>query len=124
MLDQVERRHAEPLQIVEKQRQRMFGPREDAEKSPEHQLETALCLLRRKLLDRRLLSDEEVQFGDNVNHEPPVRVQGLAQRVAPAGQFGVALAQQPADEALKGLRQRGIRDVALVLIELAGGEKA
>ncbi len=28
-----------------------------------------------KLLDRRLLSDEEFQFGDNVNHEPPVRVQ-------------------------------------------------
>ena len=39
----VERRRVEPLQIVEKGRQRMFRPREDA---PEHQLQTALCLLR------------------------------------------------------------------------------
>ena len=83
-----------------------------------------MCLLRRKLRDRRLLSDEELQFGDKVDHEPPVRAQRLAQRVAPAGQFGVALAQKRADQALKRLRQRRIGDVALVLIELAGGEKA
>ena len=102
----------------------MLRPREDAEKAPEHQLETALCVLRRKLRDRRLLSDEELQFGDKVDHELPVRAQRLAQRVAPAGQLGVALAQERADQALKGLRQRGIRDVALVLIELAGGEQA
>src|SRR5580692_11491906 len=104
MLDQVERRRVEPLQIVEKQRQRMFGPREDAEKSPEHQLETALRLLRRKLRDRRLLPDEELQFGNEVDHEPPVRAQRLAQRIAPAGQLGVALAQQRADQALKRSR--------------------
>jgi hypothetical protein len=96
--------------------------RADADKPPEQQLETALCLLRRKLHDRRLLSDEELQFGDNVGHEPPVRVQRLAQRVAPAGQLGVALAQKRADQALKGLRQGCIGDVALVLIELAGSE--
>src|ERR1700758_480909 len=102
----------------------MLRPREDAEEAPEDQLETALCLLRRKLLDRRMLTDEEFQFGNNVNHEPPVWVQRLAQGVAPTGQFGVALAQYGADQAPKGLRQRGIRDVALVLIELAGGKKA
>src|SRR5216684_7452149 len=102
----------------------MFGLREDAEKSPEHQPETALCLLRRKLRDPRLLSDEQLQFGDNADHEPSVRAQRLAQRVAPAGQLRVALAQERTDQALKGLRQRRIGDVALVLIELAGGEKA
>ena len=56
----------------------MFGPREDAEKPPKHQLEAALCLLRRKLRDRWLLSDEELQLGDKVDHEPPVRAQRLA----------------------------------------------
>ena len=102
----------------------MFGPREDAEKPPEHQLETALCLLRWKLHDGRLLSDQELQFGDHVNHESSVRAQRLGERVAPAGELGVALAQKRADQALKRLRQRRIGDVALVLIELAGGEKA
>src|SRR6266851_6344631 len=101
----------------------MFGLREDAEKSPEHQPETALCLLWRKLRDPRLLSDEQLQFGDNVDHEPTVRAQRLAQRVAPAGQLRVALAQKRADQALKRLRQRRIGDVALVLVELARCEE-
>ena len=43
--------------------------------------------------------------------------------VAPTAQLGVALAEKRPDEALEGLRQRRIRDVALVLVELAGGEQ-
>ena len=35
-----------------------------------------------------------------------------------------ALAEKRADKAPKGLRQSGIRDVALVLVELARGKKA
>ena len=70
--EQIERRRVKPLQIVEKKRQRMFRPSEDADKPPEHQLETALCLLRRKPRDRRLLSDEKLQLGDNADHELPV----------------------------------------------------
>ena len=119
MLDQVERRGVEPLQIVEEEGERMFRSREHFEEAPEHQLETALCVLWRKLRNRRLRADEELQFGDKVNHKPPIWVQSLAQRVAPAGQLGLALTQQRPDQALKGLRQCGIRDVALVLIELA-----
>ena len=49
MFEEVKRCCVEPLQIVEEQRQRMFGPREYPEKSPECQLETDLSLLRRKL---------------------------------------------------------------------------
>src|SRR3982074_3641042 len=64
--EHLERRRVEPLQIVEKERQRMFGLREDAEKPPKHQLKTALCLLRRQVRDRRLFADEELQFGDDV----------------------------------------------------------
>ena len=56
--------------------------------------------------------------------ELTIRAQRLAQSVAPAGQLGLALAQKRADQALEGLRQRRIRDVALVLVELAGGEQA
>jgi hypothetical protein len=47
MLEQVERRRIEPLQIVEEQRQRMLRPGKHAEKAPEHELEAALRVLRR-----------------------------------------------------------------------------
>ena len=45
-------------------------------------------------------------------------------RVAPVAQLGFALAQKRTDQALEGLRQRGIRDVALVLVELARCKQA
>ena len=54
ILQQVEGRSVEPLQIVEKQRQRMFRPGEYANEAPENEMETALRLLRLKLRDRRL----------------------------------------------------------------------
>ena len=47
ILEQIERRSVEPLQVVEKERQRMFGPGEDADEPPEHELETLLRVLRR-----------------------------------------------------------------------------
>ena len=84
ILEQIERRRVEPLQIVEEERQRMFRPGEDADEPPEHQLEARLRLLRRKLGDRRLLSDDELQLGDEVDHEPSVRAQRLPKGVAPA----------------------------------------
>src|SRR5258708_11304939 len=53
---QVERRHVEPLQVVEEQRQWMLRPGEDADKPSKHQLETPLRVLWRKLTDRGLFS--------------------------------------------------------------------
>ena len=46
ILEQIERRRVEPLQIVEEQRQRMFRPGEYADEPPEYQLEAALRILR------------------------------------------------------------------------------
>ena len=48
ILQQIERRRVEPLQIVEEERQRMFRPGEDADEAPKHQLETALRVLWRQ----------------------------------------------------------------------------
>src|SRR4029077_20445565 len=64
VLEQIERRGVEPLQIVEEERQRVLRPREDAEESPEHELEASLRLLRRELGHWRLLSDDELEFRD------------------------------------------------------------
>ncbi len=102
----------------------MVRPGEHPDEPPEHQLETPLRVLRREIRHGRLGTDEERQGGDEVHHEPSVRLQRLPQRGTPAVQLGLALPQQVPDEALQRLRQRRIRDVALVLVKLAGGKEA
>src|SRR5690348_14632416 len=73
ILEQIERCRVEPLQIVEEQGKRMFPPCEYGDESPEHELKTTLCLQWRKLRNRRLFTDDKLQFGDEVDHEPSVR---------------------------------------------------
>ena len=102
----------------------MLRPGEDADEPPDHQLELPLRVLRRQRGHWRLLAEDERQLGDEVHHEPSVRAQRLAERVAPGRQVGLTLPQQVPDEALKRLGERHIRDVALVLVALAGGEQA
>ena len=68
MLDQIEGGCIQPLEIVEEQRQWMLGPCKYADKSPEHQLEATLCFLWRKNGKWRLLSDNQLQFRDQIHH--------------------------------------------------------
>ena len=82
ILEQIERRRVEPLQVVEEERQRMFRPGEHADEPPEHQLETPSRVLRRELGNRRLVSDDELQLRDEVDHEPSVRAQRLRRRAS------------------------------------------
>src|ERR1700733_15501322 len=44
--------------------------------------------------------------------------------ISPPAKLLLALGKEQADKALEGLAQAGIRYVALVLVELAGGEQA
>src|SRR5580698_10287735 len=97
----------------------MFGPGEYANEAPENELETALRLLRLKLGNWRLVSDDELQFGDEVGHELRIQLERLQKRGAPDRQLGVALAEKRPYKALKCLHQGRIGNVALVLIELA-----
>src|SRR5262249_25054834 len=110
ILEQVERRRVEPLQIIEEQRQWMFRPGEDTDEAPEDQLKTPVRGPGRKLRARRLVADVEFQFRDEIDDEPAVWAQCVLKSVAPAGQFGVALSQKWPDEALKRLSERRIRD--------------
>src|SRR5208337_4636106 len=106
------------------QRQRMFRPGEDADKSTKHQLEAPLRVLWWKLRNRWLFADEELQLGDDVDHEPAVRAQRIHEGHTPTRQLGVALAEKGSHEALKSLRRRRIGNVAPVLVELARGEQS
>ncbi len=123
ILEQIEGASIEPLQIVQEQRQRMLRPGKDAEEPPEDQLEPTLRLLRRQFWDRRLFSNNELQVGNEVDHELAVRAESLQQGVAPRHQLGVALGEKPTDQASKCLCECRIWDVTLELVELAGREQ-
>src|SRR5580692_5821714 len=73
ILDHIERRCVEPLQIVEEQGKRML-PREYTDESTEYQLEAALRVLRRKLGNWGLLSYNELQFGNQIHNELTIRM--------------------------------------------------
>ena len=74
ILDQIQRRSVEPLQIVEKQRQGMFRPSKNADKSAEHHVKPASRVLRQKFRDGWLVSYNEPQLGNQIHNELSVRI--------------------------------------------------
>src|SRR5580704_3245657 len=118
MLDEVERGDIQPLQIIEEQRERMLPPGEHAKKAPEHQLKSVLRFSRRQVGDGRLFPDDELQFGNEVDDDLCVRAKRLCQGASPLLHFRFTLDEDLADQGLEGLRQRRVRYVALVLVEL------
>src|SRR5262249_7969623 len=102
--------------------QRMFWPGEDADELSEHHLEAPLCVLRRKLGDRRRLSDDVLHLGDETHYQCRALSEGVPQRVAPWRKLCFAFAEQRPDQALKRLSQRRVGDIAFELIAFAGCE--
>src|SRR5258708_8092489 len=102
----------------------MLRSGEHAQEPQECYLKTVLRLLRRQVRDRRLFSDHELQFRNEVHDELTVRAERLAQGIPPPAKLRLALAQKRADKALEGLEEGAEWDVALVLVELAGREHA
>ena len=102
----------------------MLRPCEHTDESPKDQLKPGLRILRRNLRDRRLFSDNEPQIRNQFHHQLSVGIQRLTKGVAPHAKLCLALGQKRPDKALKSLRQRGIRDVAFVLVELPRSKQA
>ena len=61
-------------------------------------------LLRLKFRDRRRITDDELQFRDEIGDEARIRAERLQQGLAPVRELGVALTQKRSDKLLKGLR--------------------
>src|SRR6202022_3830638 len=97
---------------------------EHAQEPYECHLKTVLRVLRRQFRDRRLFSDHELPLRNEGHDELTIPAQRLAQGIPPPAKLRLALAQKRADKALEGLGKRSVRDVALVLVELAGRKKA
>src|SRR5580692_10239462 len=102
----------------------MFRLGENLDESAEHEAESVLRLARLEFRDRWLVSNNERQFGDEVGQEPSVRPQCPLKCTTPDRQLGFALSKKRPHETLKGLHQGRIRNVTLVLIELAGAKEA
>src|SRR5262245_38170945 len=63
VFQELERRGIEPLQIVEKQRQRMLGTCEHSDQPAQGRLEASLRFCRRDFRNSRRLSDDELELG-------------------------------------------------------------
>jgi hypothetical protein len=85
IIEQIERCGVEPLQVVQEESQRVLRPRENADESPEHELEAPLLLLRWEFGRRWLLADDELEVWNEVHYQLSVGIQSLTKRISPAG---------------------------------------
>src|SRR5262245_4964208 len=123
VFQQLERRAIEPLQVVEKQRQRMLGAREHTDQSPKRHLHPSLCVRRRDVRSGRLVSYDELELGHQVDTDLTNRLECVTKPVAPHAQLGLRLPEKLTNQTLQCLRQCGVRNVAPELIELTGREQ-
>src|SRR5262249_37449388 len=119
ILEQIKRGIIEPLQIVKEQCQGMFRTSKHIDEPPKDQLDASLCFLGREFGNRRVLADDEPQFPGQSGNPQAVRPQRLNEVVTPLGKLRFPQPEKLTDEALERLRERGVRYVLLVLVELA-----
>src|SRR6202051_1223238 len=124
VLDEIERRGIQPLQIVEEQRERMFLAREHAQEAPENHLEAVLRVLWWQIWNRRLFPDHKLEFRNEIDDQLTIWTERLEQAVPPPAERLLVLGEERADQGLERLAQGKVWDAALVLVELAGREQA
>ena len=122
VLDQSKGRGVDPLQVVEKQHQRVLGLGEHVEERAKYHLKTVARVLRWQVRDRRLFADHELQLGNETRDELAVRLHGLPDGIAPASEFRFVAAKDHQHEGLQCPGERGVRDVARQLIALSRSE--
>src|SRR5262245_17229924 len=102
----------------------MFLTCENGEQLSEHKLEAGFCRRRRDVRSGRLFSDQELQFGNEVDDKRPDRIHGALNVVPPLAKLSVGLAQNISNQTLESVRQGSVGNFALELIELAICEQA
>jgi hypothetical protein len=73
VLEQLEGRRIQPLEIVEKNGERVLLAGEDSQKGPEHQVKTALGIRGWEGGNRWLLADDELELGNEFHDELAIR---------------------------------------------------
>src|SRR4029077_746822 len=104
--------------------QRMLGTREYTNQPPNRHLEADLRGRRRDIRHGRLFSDDELQLWNEAGDERTVWVKSLTNLFPPAVQLDLGLAEDLTNQSLDGLGHRGVRNIALELIEFARCEES
>ena len=92
---------------------------ETAHEILKHQVKTILRFAGLQFRHRRLFADDQLDFRNHVDDDPPVRAEGIRQFGPPARDLRFRLGQQLTHQTAKRLNQRIVRNVALELIEFA-----
>src|SRR3569833_542151 len=122
---QVERRGIGPLQIIEKEHERMLRAGEYPDEPPQGNLKQSMGLPWRNLRSRRLRADHELELGYELDHCAPAQPNRLAQRAAPALQLEVSPASFEAQtERSEGPSNGSVGNITLVRVELACSKQA
>src|ERR1700733_6117049 len=91
ILQEVQCRCVQPLQIIEKQCQWMLRARKYADESSKYLLEASLSVLRREIGNRWLFANNQLQFRKQVHDELSVCLQRITKGFAPITQLSFAL---------------------------------
>ena len=102
----------------------MLRPGKRAKEPLEHQLESVPRVLRRQVGNGRLFPEDELHLGDEIDDDLAIRAQCFLKSGPPIANLRVAFDEDLTNQGLKRLCQSRVRDVALVLVELAGREEA
>ena len=122
VFDQSKSRGVDPLQVVEKQHQRVLGLGEHVEERAKYHLKAVARVLRRQVRDRGLFADHQLQLRNQTRDELTVRLHGLPDGIAPASEFRFVAAKDHHHEGLQCPGERGVRDIARQLIALPRSE--
>src|SRR5882724_9124902 len=119
VLQQVRSRRVEPLQIIQEQHEWLSRLYEHAQETPEHPSEAVRDVLGWDLRGEWLRADDQLELRNQADNELGIFAQRRLHALAPPEHFPIRAAQELSDEAAAGMHQRGVGNIALVLIELA-----
>ncbi len=112
-----------PLKVVEEEREGAFLAGERRDEPPEYRAEAALRVGRRQLRHGRLGAEEERERRDHVHDELRVAPERALEARSPVRAPFLVLREHVEDELPERLDDRGVRDLALVRVELAPHEQ-
>ena len=124
ILDQRQSRRIEPLQVVDKNNQRVLWPREDADEPLEYQLKPKCRFGRRECGRRRLWTDQANKLRNEIGQQAGMIANRFSNGVPPTADIFLTATQDLANESLERLGQRGIRDVFKTEVEFPRDEDA
>src|SRR5262245_6399682 len=123
MTDKLQAGEVCPLKIIEKNRQRVAALCKGADEPAKGCIEAGLGFRHWKWHDRKLRTQNQLNLGDELGHNATVRTERIVQSPFPLFELRLAPAQDLLHEPPQGVNDCRIRDIPLMLLELAGNEK-